>query len=203
MAEIEVTGAYHLSNNKELYEPARSNSFEFLVPLSNKSKLLRAGYKGQESNAYFDSTENAEEYLRLSVVSVTVPTFSQEPLTIRRGNSVMKAAGLPTFNSGNLVINDYIGADGKSILMAWQNLSYNVKTQKVGRMSDYKIDCTLLEFTPDFEVVNEWTLRGCWISGLNIPDFNQEDGGKRQITATIEYDDAYMTHLYNDADIER
>ena len=178
MADILATGAYHLSDNPTLYEPARSNSFEFLVPLGNKSKLLRAGYQGQESNAYFGSTSQIEEYLRISVTQASVPTFTQEAITIRRGNSVMKAAGLPTFKDGSLVINDFIGADGKSILMAWQNLSYNVKTEKVGRMKDYKIDCYLLEFTPDLEIVNEWTLKGCWISGLEIPDFNQEDGGK-------------------------
>ena len=76
--------------------------------------------------------------------------------------------------------------------MAWQNLSYNVKTEKVGRMSQYKKNCYLLEYTPDYELVRTWVLKGCWISGLSMPDFNQEDGGKRQVTATIQYDAAFM-----------
>lgn len=187
MADNKI-GAYHLSDNPTLYEPARSNTFEFVV--TGLGQLLRAGYSADQSNAYLGT--NAEELLRISVVSSTVPTFSQEPITIRRGNSVMKAAGIPSFKDGSLVINDYIGADGKSILMAWQNLSYNVKTEKVGRMKDYKKDCYLLEYAPDYQLVRTWVLKGCWISDLQMPDFNQEDGGKRQITATIQYDAAFM-----------
>ena len=187
MADNKI-GAYHLSDNPTLYEPARSNTFEFVV--TNLGQLLRAGYSADQSNAYLGT--NAEELLRISVVSSTVPTFSQEPIIIRRGNSVMKAAGIPSFKDGSLVINDYIGADGKSILMAWQNLSYNVKTEKVGRMKDYKKDCYLMEYAPDYQLVRTWVLKGCWISDLQMPDFNQEDGGKRQITATIQYDAAFM-----------
>ena len=199
MAETFATGAYHLSDNPTLYEPARSNTFEFIVPFSTQlsKAFVRAGYNGTESNANLDKALS-EEYLRLSVVSATVPTFTQEAITIRRGNSVMKAAGLPNFKDGQLVINDFIGADGKSILMAWQNLSYNVKTEKVGRMADYKIDCSLIEFTPDYEPINTWTLKGCWISGLDMPDFSQEDGGKRQVTATIQYDAAYLEREYSE-----
>ena len=187
MADNKI-GAYHLSDNPTLYEPARSNTFEFVV--TGLGQLLRAGYSEEQTNAYLG--DNAEEMLRISVVSSTVPTFNQEPIIIRRGNSVMKAAGIPTFNEGSLVINDYIGADGKSVLMAWQNLSYNVKTEKVGRMKDYKKDCYLLEYAPDYTLVRTWRLKGCWVSGLQMPDFNQEDGGKRQITATIQYDAAFM-----------
>ena len=189
-------GAYHLSDNPALYEPARSNTFEFVVTgfhedfYKKSQDFLRAGYTKDDTNARIES--NAEELLRVSVVSSTVPTFSQEPIVIRRGNSVMKAAGVPTFNEGSLVINDYIGADGKSILMAWQNLSYDVRTEKVGRMKDYKKQCYLIEYTPDCEVVRTWVLKGCWVQALNMPDFNQEDGGKRQVTATIQYDSAYM-----------
>lgn len=187
MADNKI-GAYHLSDNPTLYEPARSNNFEFVV--TGLGQLLRAGYSEEQTNAFLGN--NVEELLRISVVKASVPTFTQEAITIRRGNSVMKAAGLPNFKDGSLIINDYLGADGKSILMAWQNLSYNVKTEKVGRMSQYKKDCYLLEYAPDYELVRTWTLKGCWISGLDMPDYDQEDGGRRQITATIQYDAAFM-----------
>ena len=113
-------GAYHLASAaNDLYEPMRTNAFRFLV--TDLDGLVRA-----DSD---DVIQNAQELLEFSVVSATVPTFTQEVITIRRGNSVMKAAGIPSFNEGELVIKDYMGADGKSILLAWQNLSYNVKGQ--------------------------------------------------------------------------
>jgi hypothetical protein len=180
-------GSYHLANNTtDLYEIQRSNNFEFVV--TNLTELLRAG----EIEGVGGTIKNVSEVLRLSVVSAAVPTFTQEPIIIRRGNSVMKAAGIPTFNEGSLVINDFIGADGKSALMAWQNLSYDVRTEKVGRMKDYKKDCYLLEYTPDYQLVRQWLLKGCWVSGITMSEFNQEQGEKRTVSATIQYDSAFM-----------
>lgn len=183
-------GSYHLSDNPALYEVARTNNFEFVV--TGLGKLLRAGANTTDTNAYIDGTV-AEDVIRLSVERTSVPTFKQTPLSIRRGNSVMKFAGVPEFDDGNLVVRDFIGADTKSALMAWQNLSYNVKTQKVGLMKDYKKDCYLLEYTPDGQLIRQWVLKGCWISGLSMDEFNQEEGGKRTITASIPYDYAIMS----------
>lgn len=176
-------GAYHLADNPDLYEVMRDNTFEFII--TDIDNLVRVD----------DNTSvipNAQEVLRFSVVSAPIPFFTQETVTINRGNSVMKAAGKPTFSDGSLVVNDYIGADTKSALMAWQNLSYNVKTEAVGKMSDYKKTCYLVEYTPNLELVRTWKLFGCWVSGLSEGDFNMEQSGKKQITATITYDKAMM-----------
>lgn len=107
---MEQIGAYHLSDNPNMYEPQRNNNFIFIV--TGIDNIVNAGYNDGQT------IPNAAEVLKFSVVSVTLPSFSQSPIEIRRGNSVMKAAGLPSFNDGNLVINDYIGADGKSALMS-------------------------------------------------------------------------------------
>ena len=104
----------------------------------------------------------------------------------------MKAAGIPNFTDGSIEVHDYIGADSKSVLMAWQNLSYNVQTEKVGSMVDYKKTCYLMEFTPDYKLVRTWKLLGCWISGLSESEFSMDDGSKKVITATIQFDKAFM-----------
>lgn len=185
MAESNITqiGSYHLADNPDMYEIQRDNNFEFIV--TDINGIVRAD--DEES-----TIDNAQEVLRFSVVSAPVPFFTQGVIEIRRGNSVMKAAGAPTFDSGSLTVNDYIGADTKSALVAWQNLSYNVRTEKVGKMSEYKKTCYLAEYTPNYELVRTWKLFGCWISGLSEGEFNQEQTGKKTITATIQYDRAIM-----------
>ena len=100
----------------------------------------------------------------------------------------MKYAGVPSFDSGTLTYNDYIGADTKAVLEAWQNLSYNVKTEKVGLVSDYKKDCYMIEYTPDLQKVRQYILHGCWISSLSESDRDHESNNKSQITVTIQYD---------------
>lgn len=180
-------GSYHLADNPELYEIQRDNNFEFIV--TGIDNIMRVGAEPGDASP---TIENASQTLRFSVVTSTIPMFTQEVLTIRRGNSVMKFAGTPTFSEGTLVVNDYIGADTKSALMAWQNLSYNVKTEKVGNMKDYKKICYLCEYTPDYKLVRTWKMLGCWVSGLSEGEFNMESGGKKTITATISFDKAFM-----------
>ena len=190
MSYAEQIGTYHLADNPGAYEPQRSNNFEFVV--TGLNGILRAGANGTEE---FATIPEAEDILRISVVGAPVPHFSQDIITIKRGNSTMKFPGVPTFDQGTVTLNDFInqlpgGASTKDVLMAWQNLSYNVKTEKVGNLyySKYKKDCTLIEYTPDYRKVRSWILHGCWISGVSEEGYSNENGGKRNITATIQYD---------------
>ena len=68
-------GTYHLGDNPTLYDPQRSNTFEFVV--TGIDNLLRAGYDGTEENAYIT---DAQETLRLSVDSASIPMFTQSDI---------------------------------------------------------------------------------------------------------------------------
>jgi hypothetical protein len=186
--------AMHISTNLANYEAARSGFFSLLV--HDIENIVRASYTGVDASAATDDDKIAvvQEVLKLNVVKAPVPHFSLNALEYRRGNDVVKFAGVPTFKEGSIVVDDVVGLDTKSILMAWQSLAYNVHTRKGGRMKDYKKNCTLIEYTQDFEEIRRWTLYGCWVSDLNENDFDKEStGDKRQITAKIEYDRAEMS----------
>ena len=183
----EQIGTYHLADNPQLFEIQRSNNFEFVV--TDMKDLLRAGALGTEKNAKF---KNAQEMLRLSVSKSSVPSFQQQVVSVKRGNSTLKYAGTPEFAEGTLEFHDFIGADTSAILQAWQNLSYNVSTEKVGSLqrTQYKKNCYLIEYAPDYEKVRTWKLYGCWISNLTRGEYSNESGDKHMITATIQYDRA-------------
>ena len=181
-------GTYHLADNPQLYEPSRSNNFEFIV--TDIDNLIYAGVDKATATEQ-DYITNGQEVLRVSVLSSSVPHFTLSKIEIKRGNNTIKYAGTPTFDDGTLVLNDYIGARTKDILLAWQALAYDVTTEKVNRATAYKKDCTLVEYSPDYdEVIRTWTLKGCWISGLSEGEFSNENNEKRQVTATIVYDKA-------------
>lgn len=184
-------GTYHLANNPNMFEIQRSNNFEFII--SDIDGIMRAGMEGTEGKNV-RNISNAQEIVRLSVTRASVPHFSQSPIEVRRGNSVIKYAGVPSFDSGSLEVNDYIGANARDVLLAWQALSYNVKTEKVGLASQYKKDCYLVEYSPDYQVVRQWRLHGCWISGLSEGDFSAEDNSKKTVSATIQYDRAEIDY---------
>lgn len=183
--------AQHISANLASYEAARSGFFSLIV--DDIDNIISAAFKGERDAATDnDKIKKAQEHLKLNVVKAPVPHFSLETLKYRRGNDEVKFAGVPTFKEGSLTIDDVVGLDTKSIVMAWQALAYNVYTRKGGRMKDYKKNATLIEYTQDFEPIRSWDIYGCWISDIQEGDFDKETDGKRQITATLQYDRAEM-----------
>ena len=188
MADYINRSAGHLAGNNALYEPARSNNFEFIV--TDIDDLLGAGVQ-EEFASEQDYIENGQDIIRVSVISSSVPHFDLSTIEIKRGNATVKFAGTPTFSDGELKLNDYVGARTKDALLAWQALAYDVESEKVFAASKYKKDCWLYEYTPDYEtVIRTWELKGCWISKLSEDAFSNENNSKREITATVVYDKA-------------
>ena len=184
--------ASHISTNLANYEAARSGFFSLLV--DDIDNIIRATYSGEAAAATADDKigSQAQETLKLNVLQAPVPHFSLQKMSYKRGNDTVNFAGVPEFSDGEITVDDVVGLDTKSILMAWQGLAYNVHTRKGGRMKDYKKNATLIEYTQDFEEVRSWTLYGCWISNITEDSFNKEQDGKRNIRATIVYDRAVM-----------
>jgi len=183
--------AQHISTNLANYEAARTGFFSLIV--DDIDNIINAAYSGDpDSAAEGDKISKAQETLKLNVIKAPVPHFTLGVNKYKRGNDTVTFAGTPEFDTGSIVVDDVVGLDTKSILMAWQALAYNVYTRKGGRMKDYKKTATLIEYTQDFEQVRSWTIHGCWISSITEGEFDKENDGKRQITAKLEYDRAEM-----------
>ena len=193
LSDSSAMGTYYLTDNPEHYEIQRNNNFVFYVA-GLKNKIMEFYNKNPENvmlpNQF--ARENAEDVLKVSVSSSSVPHFKQNAISIRRGNSVMKFAGVPEFDSHTLKLDDFIGAGTSDILNAWQQLSYNVLTEKVGLVSDYKMSAFLLEYTPDYQLVRTIKMMGCWVSGISEDDFDHNSNDKHSMTATIEFDKAWV-----------
>lgn len=177
-------GVFHLANTTNLYEIQRLNNFEFIVDLSSNGSGTPVDFYDPLENSLSD----VNGIVRLSVSKAFIPHFTQSPIEIKRGNASFKYAGVPEFGNGTLQCNDFIGLYTKEALMGWQQLSYNVKTQKVGLAKDYKKVGNLFEYSPDYQLVRQWLLTGCWCSGLSESDYDYEQNGKQQISCTITYD---------------
>ena len=189
----DTRGTFHLTNNPDIYEPARNNNFEFLV--TGIEDFVKAGV---DSATIKDSDyiKNGQEILRCAVESSSVPHFALGIIEVKRGNNTAKFAGLPTFQSGSLVVKDYVSINSgysnpKDVMMAWQARAYDVRSEKIARASAYKRTCTLTEYSSDYQVIRQWKLEGCWCSEVSEDPFTSENEGQRKFTATIVYDRAY------------
>jgi len=179
----------HISTNLANYEAARTGFFTLIV--DDLTNLLKPDYKGEANNAEeSDRIQNAQEVLKLNVIKCPVPHFELNTHEYRRGNDVVKFAGIPTWNGGTIVVDDIVGLDTKSLLMSWLYLAYNPHTRKGGRMKDYKKTATLCEYTQDYELIRTWTLEGVFVTKIGEEDFDRENDGKRQLQVEFSFDRA-------------
>lgn len=179
---------WHIADNPGVYQPATTNNFEFVI--HDIDNLLKAGVDEATADAE-DYLYGGQETIRLAVNKATAPHFTQNEITINRGNTKTYFAGAIEYSEEPIDVIDYVGRSGKSVLMAWQRLSGDAKSGAVGNASEYKKTCELIEYTPSYEKVRSWILVGCWVKGLSENDFNHEQNDKKVVTATIRYDRAY------------
>lgn len=171
-------GTYHMVSNTG-FEPQRNNNFEVQITGLNSLKSVDKGKS---------LASNAGELITLSVATYSAPQINISPITVSYGNNKVKFAGTPEFPDSSIVLNDYIGINVERILSAWQRLVYDPKTQAIGNAADYKKMAYLLEYDPSGKQCRQWELHGCWISQLQLGDFNQEGNSVRQVTCTLTYD---------------
>lgn len=187
--------AQHIAANLESYEAARSGFF--VLRVGGLDNLLKSSFKGgiDDGNAssFMMNEDEAKQILTLSVTSCTVPHYEIGTESFTRGNDTINFATTPKYSSGSIKVDDFVGLDVKSVLMAWLRLAYDPHTLKGGRMKNYKKTATLIEYTQDYEPIRTWTIYGMFITKLTEDDFNKESDGKRQIQAEFIYDRAEMT----------
>lgn len=191
MAEYINKSAWHLASNPDLYDPVRSNNFEFVV--TGLGNLLRPGVTEDEAtDSDYISQEFAQEVLRCSVKASTVPQASIGVIEVNRGNTKVKFAGTISFSAGSLKLVDYIGAQTKDILIAWKHLAGDEDTERVHEATNYKKEGWLYEYTPDYsKVVRKCKLFGCWISDVDDPEHNYDStNSARELSATLQFDKA-------------
>lgn len=172
--------AYHMAASPDLYEVQKSNAFKFFV----------TGLDPLVSPVTGEIIPNAADVLKQSTFSFEAPSFTQEPITVRLGNTVNKTAGTPTFSDGSLNLHDFVGVATYDVLYAWQALSFSIKTGRVGLASEYKKTAYLLEYTTDFsKVVRVWKLSGVWVTNLKKDGFdNSANAQEVKIQCSLSYD---------------
>ena len=170
MADLNDTnklGTYHISSDIQNYESARSNFFTLLIDDLDDLLYPEFSNTGENpDNEYVTrrTGRTGQEVIKLSVNKMFVPHFSLGQVEIRRGNSVVKFTNVPTWDSGTIELQDFVGLQTKNVLMAWQALAYDVVSDTQGRAGDwqdeqgvwhrgYKRKCQLVEYTQDFEPI--------------------------------------------------
>jgi len=163
-------GPQHLAADLK-WEPQRTNNFQLNI----------FGLPGQGT-----------EMIMLALVSFSLPTISNDPISVKHGNTDVKFAGVTQWQGSNsLQVNDYITTDMSQIISDWRALVYNPVTDAIGWAVEYKKTGEVVEFGPDGTFYRTWHYEGLWPNEVNFGELSHDGNDIRKIEMTIQYDRAY------------
>lgn len=134
--------------------------------------------------------------LSLQAVTVTRPVLSFAEVELHRYNSVAWVAGKHTWEPCNLTVEDDVtGSASNVIKQQLQNQQFLIGAEgqwlaAAGEGSLYKFVTYLDQLDGNEQVIEKWTIEGCWLVSVDYNDLDYSASEAVQITMSIRYDHA-------------
>jgi len=132
--------------------------------------------------------------LTSQVVSVGRPSLTTESTTIDVYNSKIKLAGKSTWQDINLVVRDDISNTVARVISAQMGRQMDHAGQSTATAgTNYKFGIviqTLDGGNDNVQVIDTWSLSGCWLTTVNFNEMNYSTSEAVTIAIGISYDNA-------------
>lgn len=123
------------------------------------------------------------------------PKLAQEKKTIDYINVQRYYKGKSVWNDITVELYDPIVPSGAQAVMEWVRLHHESVTGRDGYLDFYKKDVTINVLGPVGDKVEEWQLRGTFISNAEFGSLDWGNGGDSlNITMTLVYDYAVLQY---------
>jgi len=120
------------------------------------------------------------------------PTINLNPITMEHINMKRKLVGKPEWQAISLTLYQPINPSGAQAVMEWIRLSYESLTGRAGYADFYKKEVILNMLGPVGDIVEEWTLKGAFISNVTGGDLDWSSGDPVDLTVELTYDYATL-----------
>ena len=126
------------------------------------------------------------------VESTSRPTVNINSVEIPFLNTSTYVAGRFTWNTISVTFRDPIGPSAAQALMEWVRLHHESVTGRDGYSDMYKKDITFNVLGPVGDKVEEWTLKGAFITEANFNELDFASNEPVDIALTLQYDYAIL-----------
>jgi len=121
------------------------------------------------------------------------PTISNGEITLDHINVQRYVKGKSVWSNLTVTLYDAIVPSGAQAVMEWIRLHHESATGRDGYSSFYKKDVALRQLSPLGEVIEEWQLKGTFITESNFGDLDWSTEDAVTISLTLRYDWAFLS----------
>ena len=153
------------------------------------NEIFFTAFEPKQANRFIMYIDGIPAY---EIKGVGAVTLSQGTVPLNHINVVRNVKGKTTWGTIQFTLFDPITPSGAQAVMEWVRLHHESVTGRDGYSDFYKKDITFNSLGPVGDKVEEWTLKGAFISSATFGDMDWATEDPVTIELTLKYDYAIL-----------
>jgi hypothetical protein len=154
-------------------------------------KMFYTNFEPKLANRFIMEIDGIQSYM---VKTAKRPSFKSEIVELDHINVKRKIKGKSNWDDLEITMYDPIVPSGAQAVMEWVRTSHESLTGRDGYAAFYKKDITFYLLGPVGDKVEQWTLKGAWISSADFGELDWSSNDPTMITVTLTYDYAILEY---------
>jgi len=151
--------------------------------------IMFTPFEPKLQNRFIMQIDGINAYL---VKTMQRPTLEQEIVPLEHMNTTRYVKGKSRWQPIDITLYDPVVPSAAQQVMEWVRLHHESVTGRDGYSDFYKKSITFNLLGPVGDVVEEWELKGCFISNASFGDLSFTDNEPVEISLTLSYDYAIL-----------
>jgi hypothetical protein len=153
------------------------------------NEMFYTNFEPKMKNRFIMNIDGIDSYL---IKTANRPTISFEPVTLDHINVKRKLKGKGEWQDVEITMYDPIVPSGAQQVMVWVRTSHESLTGRDGYADFYKKDVNFFMLGPVGDKIEQWTLKGAFITSAAFNDLDWASNDPAEITLTLSYDYAIL-----------
>jgi hypothetical protein len=154
-------------------------------------KIFYKNFEPKLGNRFIMEINGIESYI---IKTASRPTFTSEIVELDHINVKRKIKGKSNWDDMNITLYDPIVPSGAQQVMEWIRTSHESLTGRDGYASFYKKDVTFYLLGPVGDKVEQWTIKGAFITSANFGELDWASNDPVSIELTLTFDYAVLEY---------
>ena len=153
------------------------------------NEMFYTNFEPKMKNRFIMNIDGIDSYL---IKTANRPTISFEPVTLDHINVKRKLKGKGEWQDVEITMYDPIVPSGAQQVMEWVRTSHESLTGRDGYADFYKKDVNFFMLGPVGDKIEQWTLKGAFITSAAFNDLDWASNDPAEITLRLSYDYAIL-----------
>ena len=160
-----------------------------MAELIDANEIMFTPFEPKLQNRYVFQIDGIPAYM---VKATNRPKIAFEEVELKHMNVSRFIKGKGTWEAIDITLYDPVVPSAAQAVMEWVRLGHESVTGRDGYSDFYKKDCSIQVLGPVGDIVEEWTLKGAFITNADFGPLTFDTAEPIEITVTLRYDYAIL-----------